>query len=173
MATKLESLKLYCSGGSVILKKSFPFAILGALFLSGCSGSQGYTVSDKDVTPYVVKVAGDNQTITAGQILPIRFTIQLRQDRGQISSWNLHPVTFTAPSSGVGGEFIDDGLPNVNFPTASRQTVEVLSGPDGVVSSPRFQTNASTGTYEVQAKGFVSTFYADKPGSVKFTATNN
>lgn len=158
----------------------FP-AALGMLCLAGCGGSNGYTASDKDMTPYVVKISGDNQTATAGNILTSRFTVQLRMDAGQFTSWNLRQVTFkapttgasgtfTAPTTGASGAFIVNGEPNV-VSGGDYYSVTVLSGPDGLVSSPQFQTNALTGTYEVTVEAF-PTFYPDKPGTVKFKVTN-
>ncbi len=144
---------------------------MGFLWLCGCStGPDGYTASDKDMTPYVLKVSGDGQALPAGQVAPVRFSVQLKMDVGQITSWELHRVTISAPSSGAGGTFLDDGEPNV-FISEGMHGATIHSGPSGLITFPRFQANDIAGSYEVTVVAF-PTYYPDKPGTIKFTVTN-
>lgn len=143
----------------------------GLMVLAACSGKGVSTPSGEEMLPYVVKISGDQQSAPGGQVLTGRFTIQLHKDAGQISTWTGQLVTFKAPVSGSGGGFIDEALQNVTV-SADGRTARVQSGADGVVASPRFQTNATSGTYEVTAYAF-PTHLPSKPGQVAFTVTNN
>jgi len=155
----------------VISRQRLFLVLPGLLLLAACSGKSVSTPSGEEMLPYVIKVAGDQQAVPAGQVLTSRFTVQLRKDAGQVSTWTGQLVTFKAPASGSGGEFIDEGLQNVQL-SGDRKSAWVQSGADGVVASPRFQTNATSGTYDVTASAF-PTYIASKPGQVTFTVTNN
>ena len=144
---------------------------LPLLLLAGCSGGNGPKMPDPiDSLSYVAKVSGDNQTAPLGQLYASRFTIQLRQDAYVVSTWNGRLVTFTAPASGAGGEFIYEGLQMVTV-SDDRKTAWVISNESGRVSSPPFRANTTAGAFEVRASAF-PTYAPSKPGAVLFTATN-
>jgi len=155
----------------VVSMRRLFLVLSGLLLLAACSGKGVSTPSGEETLPYVVKVSGDQQSASAGQVLTGRFTIQLHKDAAQISTWTGQLVTFKTPASGPGGEFIDEGLQYVQL-SGDRKTAWVQSGADGTVASPRFQTNATSGTYEVTASAF-ATYVPSKPGQVTFTVTNN
>lgn len=91
-------------------------ALLSGVLLIGCSGGSGPRVADPiSALPYVKKVAGDHQTASGGQRYAARSSIQLAKDAMQVSSWNGSQVTFTAPSTGPGGQFMDEGLQMVSI----------------------------------------------------------
>lgn len=84
-------------------------------------GPAPYVADPISALPHVKKVAGDHQTASGGQRYAARFSIQLAKDAMQVSSWNGSRVTFTAPTTGPGGQFMDEGLQMV--PISSAKTM--------------------------------------------------